>query len=189
MLRINNEILEQFDFFLELLNEKKHVDGNTIYLKPKQNNTNWDFGSSNVSHVSIEEDILLAIEKSKRDRKYGIKLFCQALTTVPFFRFDSDGPAHRNEDPDRPINEQKVETPHFHTFDKSGQYYAFKTPQLQDAKECVEIENDMNFGLAHFCHVTNMSTKDNSFPEVKEISLELSFDDMPTVDFNGVRFE
>lgn len=189
MQHINKEIIEQFDFFLELLKEKKFVDSNPIYLKPKQTHTYWVVGSSNVSHVTVEDEILLSVEKSKRDRKYGIKLKCQALSPVPFFRFDSDGPAHRNEDPDKPINEQKVETPHFHTFNQSGQYYAHRTPQLLDAKESSAIENDVNFGLAHFCHVTNMSMKDNTYPEVKEMSLELSFEDMPTIDFNGVRFE
>jgi len=34
-----------------------------------------------------------------------------------------------------------------------------------------------------------MSAKENIYPEVREMALELSFEDLPTVDFNGVRFE
>jgi len=189
MQQINKEIALQYDFFLELFREKKMVDSNIIYLKPKQNKLDWISGSSNVSHMTVDEVVLLSIEQSKRESKYGIKLTCQELSSVPFVRFDSDGPAHRNDDPDKPINEQKIETPHFHTFNEFGKSYAFKTPQLVDENECSAIINDVNFGLAHFCHITNMSAKENIYPEVREMALELSFEDLPTVDFNGVRFE
>jgi len=44
MQQINKEIALQYDFFLELFREKKMVDSNIIYLKPKQNKLDWISG-------------------------------------------------------------------------------------------------------------------------------------------------
>ncbi|MGD0343166.1 MAG: hypothetical protein ABSA76_15805 [Bacteroidales bacterium] len=189
MLNINVEIKEQFDFFLELIKGNKIVVNNPIYLKPKKNHNFSVYGTSDVTHESIEDEILIMIEKSRRNKQYGIKLRCKSLSSVPFIRFDSDGPAHRNDDPRKSIKENKIETPHFNTFNNIGQEYAYKTTQLLDEKESVAIENDLNFGLAHFCHETNTSLQDGTFPEAIELSPELAFVDLPTINFTDMNFE
>ena len=189
MLIQNNEIKEQFDFFMELRNGKKIITTNPIYLKPKRNHLFSVYGSSEVSHESIEDEVSLLIEKSKRNKRYGIKLRCKSLSQEPFIRFDSDGPAHRNDDPGKSIFENKIDTPHFNTYNELGQAVAYKTPQLLDPSESVAIVNDVNFGLAHFCHETNMSLHDNNYPEAIEMSPEFAFVDMPEINFKDVKFE
>jgi len=126
MNRINKDIKDQFDFFTELISIDKIVLTKTIQLEPKKSNVKWLTGQSNIQHQTISDDIFFFIERSKRDAKYGFKLRCPSLTSVPFFRFDSDGPAHRNNLPDIPLEEQSITTPHFNSYNKDGKPIAYK---------------------------------------------------------------
>ena len=131
MHKINKEIKDQFDFFTELVKLEKIVLSKSIQLVPKKNNARWLTGQSVIQHKTISEDILLIVERSKRDSKYGIKLRCPSLTNEPFFRFDSDGPAHRNDFPNIPLDEQSVTTPHFNSYEEDGKPIAYKNDILK----------------------------------------------------------
>ena len=90
---------DQFSFFNKLVFEEKIVLNKEIVLKQKKSNIFWFEGQSNVQHNTISEDVVFMVDQSKRDSKYGIKLRCQNFIKQPYFRFDSAGPAHRNENP------------------------------------------------------------------------------------------
>jgi hypothetical protein len=128
----NKDIRDQFDFFRELISVGKIVISKTIHLEPKKSNAKWLIGQSSVQHETINEEILFAVERSKRDSKYGIKLRCPSLTDEPFFRFDSDGPAHRNDFPEIPLEEQLVTTPHFNSYKEDGKPIAYKSDELKN---------------------------------------------------------
>ncbi|HWJ26025.1 MAG TPA: hypothetical protein VNS32_05750 [Flavisolibacter sp.] len=97
---------------------------------------------------------------------YGIKLRYEHLCPEPYFRFDSDGPTHRNKCPHIPLEDQSITTPHFNVFDVHGCYLAFKTPQLEDPGNCKAIVDDINFGVIHFCNQSNLRLNEDEFPEV-----------------------
>lgn len=103
MSKINKDIKNHFDIYSDLIYNEKIVLKNIIQLEQKKNNVRWKTGQSGVLHKTIEERIILIVEKSKRDTKYGIKLLCPSFTNEPFFRFDSDGPTHRNRSPHIPL--------------------------------------------------------------------------------------
>jgi len=185
----NKEIRDHYDFFLDLISEKKIVKSKQIILEIKNNNRNWYFGSTEVNHIKKEVPISLLIEQSKRDNKYGIKLRCSTLTCEPFFRFDSDGPAHRNDDPSIPLDKQSITTPHFNHFNAQGKSIAYKTSQLLNENDSDAIVNDINIGLSHFCFETNISMYNNDLPEVVERSPELPIPVCISAFFNGAKFE
>jgi hypothetical protein len=188
MNRRNREIKDQYAFFEELVYGKKTVITSPIFLDIKANNPHWLAGDSEVNHETSEEQITLMVERSNREKKYGIKLRCKALTAEPFFRFDSDGPAHRNDDPGIPLDEQSVTTPHFNSYNSDGMPMAYKTDILKAEKEAEAIVNDINFGLAHFCTETNMTLIDGDFPVVSERQPELELKESDDL-FRGVEFE
>jgi len=96
------------------------------------------------------------LQKQVRNHKdFKFKLRCKSLTEEPYFRFDSDGVAHQNKDPETPLKEQMVTTPHFNSFYRNGRYYAYKTDKLKDNKEAKALE-DINLCFAHFCFETNL---------------------------------
>jgi hypothetical protein len=185
----NKDIKNQFEYFYELVNEEKIILDSEIILQPKKNNVFWFTGQSSLQHNSINEEIVLIIDQSKRDNKYGIKLRCTKFTKEPYFRFDSDGPAHRNENPDIPLEEQSIKTPHFNTFDKDGNYIAYKNKTLLNEKEAQEIVKDINFGISLFCMESNSKLKDNNFPRVSHLIPEFDFTEKININFDNINFE
>lgn len=188
MSKINTLIKHQFKFYEELVYGKKICRSKQLLLKPKRSNVRWLSGHSEVDHSTVEDNIHLIVEQNRIDKKYGIKLRCKTLTDVPFFRFDSDGPAHRNVDPTIPLSQQSISTPHFNGYNSAGQSIAYKTDVLKRDGDAEAIVDDLNFGLIHFCTETNMSLIDNIFPEVLQESPELHFPKRAGT-FTGVKFE
>lgn len=189
MARINTEIRDQFTFFNELLSELKIVSDSNIRLKAKANNPYWLIGSSTISHNTINEDIVLIVERSQRERKYGIKLRCKTLSSEPFFRFDSDGPAHRNDDPLIPLENQLITTPHFNTYNERGKGFAYKNEVLNREKDSKIIIADINFGISLFCVESNCQLSNDSFPNVIDIAPEIDFALEPIINYDYINFE
>lgn len=189
MKRFNSEIKAQFELFQKLLHDDKTVLRNLIELEQKSSNKVWLSGKSAVKHNSVNQDISLIIEKSKRDSKYGIKLKCSHLSKEPFFRFDSDGPAHRNESPDIPIDEQSVSTPHFNSFRSDGLSIAYQNDTLKDESKVLHIINDINFGISLFCMESKMQLEDGNFPEIYLREPLLPFIPNEKINFDNIPFE
>lgn len=133
--------------------------------------------------------MMLAVEKNKRDRKYTLKLKCPSLTGEPFFRFDSDGPAHRNNDPAVPLEEQVVTTPHFTTFDQDGRSAAYKNAALMKTDQENLIRGDINFGTSLFCIETNCKHESGHFPEVNNEIPEFDFQQYEENHLDSINFE
>ena len=185
----NTEVKNQFDFFNELVYEEKIIRDKEIIMNPKKSNLYWFTGQSNVQHNTINEEIVFIVEQSKRDNKYGLKLRCQNFIKEPYFRFDSDGPAHRNENPKIPLEEQSIKTPHFNSFDESGNYIAYQNETLRNENEAQIIANDINFGISLFCMETNSKLNDNNFPCVTRSIQVLEFAEKNNINFDNINFE
>ena len=190
MNRTNKDIRDQFDFFTELLTENKTVLSSIIQLNSKKSNIKWLTGQSTVQHQTISDNIVFFVERSKRDAKYGIKLRCSSLTQDPFFRFDSDGPAHRNDFPDIPLEDQTVKTPHFNTYKANGKPFAYQNPTLKNINEAIAIGRDINFGVSLFCMETKSMLSNGSFPTIIDKAPELDFEDNSNItNFDQINFE
>jgi hypothetical protein len=189
MNRTNNDIKDQFDFFTELLTVNKTVLSKTIQLEAKKSNVKWLTGQSNIQHDTIPDDIIFFIERSKRDSKYGIKLRCPSLTGEPFFRFDSDGPAHRNDFPDIPLEDQSVTTPHFNSYKQDGKPIAYKNDTLKRENDSRIITEDINFGISLFCMETNTKLTTGEFPTVVDKAPEIEFSSVQNINFDNITFE
>jgi len=189
MKRINNEIRDDFDYFLELMNGDKEVNESVIYLDQKPTHHDWLSKTSLVNHKTINDKIDLIVERKKSIYKYGIKLTCTNLSKTPFFRFDSDGPAHRNTSENIPLSEQKITTPHFNTFDKTGLAIAYKSEILKQENEANAIAENIDFGISHFFQERNINTNESqTVPEIKLTVPQLFKDNIETDPLNGVDF-
>jgi hypothetical protein len=185
----NQDIKNHFDFFTELLEKNKIVLTKTIQLKPKANNVRWLIGQSIIQHDTISDPIVLFVERSTRDAKYGIKLRCSSLTEGPFFRFDSDGPAHRNNFPDIPLEEQEVTTPHFNSYRNDGKLMAYKNKTLRKENEVKAIVEDINFGVSLFCMETNSKLVTGGFPTIIDQEPKIEFENAYYIEFENINFE
>lgn len=189
MNRTNKDIKDQFDFFKELVSVAKIVLTSTIQLQPKKSNAKWLSGQSSVQHQTISNDIVFFVERSKRDSKYGIKLRCPSLSGEPFFRFDSDGPAHRNDFREIPLEEQSVTTPHFNSYREDGKSIAYKNDTLKKEKEAQIIAEDINFGVSLFCMESNLKLSSGDFPTVIDKAPEIEFTAIQNINFDSILFE
>lgn len=188
MSKANQEIKNNIKLFNHLRTDMKVVSDSQIQLTPKKSNVRWLNGVSSVKH-EIVNDITLIVERNIRDRKYGVKLHCNTLCSEPFFRFDSDGPAHRNSDTNTPLEKQIVTTPHFNTFDGFGKPIAYKNDALNKEKDSVIIANDINFGVALFCIESNCKLIDGKYPNVIDKIQEIEFDENISLTLDQIKFE
>ncbi|MDO7170839.1 hypothetical protein [Mariniflexile sp. AS56] len=189
MQRKNIEIKDDFEYFTELTYGEKSVKENSVYLEQKETHKDWLSKTTSIEHSTISEKVDLTIERKKSFYKYGIKLACKDFSNEPFFRFDSDGPAHRNTSSDIPLSEQKVTTPHFNSFDKNGFAIAYKTDVLKKDNEAKAIAENIEFGLSHFFQETNINQGENA--NILEIGLKIPelFEYTTETDpLNGVNF-
>lgn len=189
MSKTNKDIQNHFGLFTELAYNEKIAVKNIIQLEQKKNNVRWKIGQSEVQHKTIKESILLIVEKSKRDSKYGIKLLCPSFTNEPFFRFDSDGPTHRNTSPNIPLEDQPVTTPHFNSFKEDGRPIAYKNEAIINEKNSKKIAEDINFGVSLFCIETNTKLSNGAFPIIADKEPELEFNQMQNINFDNISFE
>ncbi|MDR6157621.1 hypothetical protein QF023_001137 [Chryseobacterium sp. SLBN-27] len=191
MSKLNHEIKENFNFFKKLCAEKKIIHDKMIILQDKVNNKKWLQNNSKCSTSFDIDDLQLIIEKQKEDKKYHIKLRTSKLSKEPFFRFDSDGPAHRNNDENIPLPEQVITTPHFNSYNINGLPIAYKNKVLEDEQQANIISNDINFGMALFCQESNSSSslENNSYPQILDNDLQLDFDYDEMINFNSLNFD
>ena len=168
------EIRDDFATYTILVKEDKTIVDKVISISKSQNNANYIENDSIVEHTSIDKDIILIITVKISNHKYfQFKLRCQELYPKPFFRYDSDGPTHRNYDDNIPLAEQLITTPHFNWYNKDGINIAYKTEKLLDPKEKEALE-DIDLCLAHYCHEANLKCVDGNYPEVL-----LDLDELP----------
>jgi hypothetical protein len=189
MQRKNIEVKNDFEYYTELTHGEKSVKENPILLEQKVTHKDWLSKNSNVEHRNIGEKIDLTVERKKSFYKYGIKLTCKDFTKEPYFRFDSDGPAHRNKSNDIPLSEQKITTPHFNCFDKEGTAIAYKTDTLKNEGDSKAIVENIEFGLSHFFQEANINQDDEKVIPVIELKVPELFEDNTETDpLNGVNF-
>tara|TARA_B110000211_G_C13886840_1_gene467717 strand:- start:225 stop:797 length:573 start_codon:yes stop_codon:yes gene_type:complete len=188
MNKINFDVKDNYEYLQELSFEEKNLNTNPIVLQPKRNNGDWLKQSNQIIHSTINENITLIVEKKISLYKYGIKLHCPDFTEKPYFRFDSDGPAHRNKT-ELPLSEQKITTPHFNTYDEKGQEFAYKSDALKSEKDAKAIIENLDFGISHFFQETNIKTNGKEeFPKIKVNEPELFEIEPKTDPLSGIDF-
>jgi len=161
------EIIDNYDFYRNLLETRKSVFSEIIEINSTGNNAQTLEKIEPVIHPSTNDEMVLIVDvKLKNHKFFQFKLRYQPFIKPPFFRFDSDGDAHRNKIDGIPLSQQVVPTPHFHKFHESGIEIAYKTEMLLDEEQCKALE-DINACLAHFFNECNLRLRDEDFPEIK----------------------
>lgn len=184
-------IPEGYDLYLKLMEGRKTISSSPIVLVKKGNHPNRMVGKVDLMHLVTfnRDEVDLLVEASTYDyRNFGFKLRADFLSPEPCFRFDGDGPTHRNDGENIPLPQRQVTTPHFHRYRKDGVLEAYKTPVLQNPVEENSLMSDINFALAHFCQEANIRLRIDEFPEVQRTEQELPFSTDIFDPLNGVKF-
>ncbi len=182
MSKANNQIRTGFKTYTELRTKRKTVLISPIDVgKVKDRHPSLRVGHSNVTHQTVKKNLNFEVEvKIDNSKDFKFKLFCSEVFEKPFFRFDSAGASHKNNDSDIPLKEQQVTTPHFHEYNPKGIEIAYKTKALLSGTQLPKLE-DINICIMHFCEEGNMRYQKSDFPEVHlqkgELGLKFTNDD------------
>jgi hypothetical protein len=182
MSKINNQIKTGFKTYTELKTKRKTITVSPIDVsKTKERHPSLRVGHSNVIHQTVNKNLNFEVEvKVDNTKDFKFKIFCSEIFEKPFFRFDSAGASHRNNDPEIPLKDQQVHTPHFHEYNSKGIEIAYKTKALKSPVQIPKLE-DINVCIMHFCEEGNMRYQKTDFPEVilqkGELGLKFTNDD------------
>ncbi len=186
------EIKEDYSKYEQLLGEIKSSSTQVVVLdEVKKNHENTRCKKVYVAHETLNEKLELIVESkivNKKDFKF--KLRAPDYTSIPFFRFDSDGVAHYNRVPNLELPKQKVNTPHFHKYDSEGRNIAYKTISLENDSECNALLSDINLCMSHYCDESNTYYETDGYIEIIQTPpSELDFESNKDNPTEGVEYE
>lgn len=168
--KVNKNILNNLTQYHSLVNGRKNTTEKVLAFNSKKSSRkDLLYLESPVNHVSMQDEIILMIEtKINNPKSFKFQFRCSSLCEKPFFRFDSDGAAHKNYDPSIPLKLQMVTTPHFNAYDNDGRSIAYKTRTLLDENEAKALE-DINLSFVHFCFESNTRYPLDDFSEISPV--------------------
>lgn len=166
--KICAEIKDGYDFYTKLLQERKFIFENVVEIRNVcSNQANYLENTATLKHETVVDENILIVQVRIENYKYfHFKLKCSKLSATPFFRYDSDGPTHRNKDDNIPMSEQWITTPHFHKHTKEGKEIAYKTSKLLEVSEEKALQ-DIGLCIAHFCDESNIRLNQEDYPDIK----------------------
>ena len=168
------QVKDNYEYYNKLLSDRKSIFSEVLEINKFGNNANTLSHQEVVSYPNCKDMFLIVDIKVNNHNFFQFKLRYKDFIPAPFFRFDSDGETHRNKIDGIPLEEQSVDTPHFHKYNENGIEIAYKTEQLRNPEEAKALE-DINLCIAHFFHESNIRVNEDSFPEVKIMSNTLGF--------------
>jgi len=182
--KTSQPVKDDFEFYSNLCLGDKILTVSPVELDEfKENHKGTRTKSTKVLHKIIPHDLNFIVESNISNHKdYKFKLFCLNRYNHPFFRFDSDGLTHKNNDPNIPLAEQSITTPHFHKYNQEGHETAFKTETLLNPGDTKALLEDINLGVVHFCIVANLVLSNSEYPQIvqtptNELQLIINNDD------------
>ena len=170
------EIKDDYKKYEILLKERKSIFESVIEVNAIGNDVNTLEEKINVTHNNVDSKIELIVNvKVNNHNFFQFKLRCKDYTKVPFFRYDSDGEAHRNYDDEIPLKLQSVNTPHFHYYNEKGVNIAYKTKEMEDPGSMRALE-DIAICITHYFHEANIRVEPENFPTITISTKSLGLD-------------
>ncbi len=184
------EIKSNFGMYSTLVKERKAIKENPVTISQiKKSNIHFlESQAAIVKHCILVEEIFFVTEVRILNYKdYHFSLRCPSLSQTPFFRYDSEGAPHRNNDEGIPLKEQMVETPHFNCFNSEGENIAYQTELQKDKINAKKLE-DISQGVIHFFDESNTRLNENDYPLISILPGTLQIPITKSNPLEGVNF-
>ncbi|GEM_PF-2673952 len=175
----SKKIEAHFSTYTTFLSDKKTIEQEEITLRLNTKQRRKEGESAIIYAVIQGKKRFEAIASSHVKNKYQFYVFADWFDAGPCFRFDSQGQAHCNPEDGRGLKARKIETPHFHKFNKDGVEIAFHSAELQRPSAAEAIVNDIKSGIKHFCQEGCLTCGQNAYPRLisEQELMDLSSDD------------
>lgn len=156
------KIMEEHDLFMC---NKKHTMMPILVSKEKPNHKTSLYFEQELTADSSFGETKVDCEIREKDRlNYSFQIISDKIKNRVLARLDEGNGVHRNNLPHIPLAEQEVTTPHFHKYDKSGFFLAYKTDSL-NAYESTPL--DIKEGLRLFCEEEKIESSNSALIEIQ----------------------
>lgn len=181
-------IKDNYSSYEAYLASRKVVASPFIVSECKLNHPSSICSNSSLSSTHLFGEASLNCEvNSANVSDFSLRILSTIIPSKVLFRYDSDGPDHKNKVDYIPLPQQSVPTPHYHRFDNQGNLLAYQTEDMKDKAQS-SYWKDIENAFDYFCQAGNIhaNTPDDK-PEivVNTGSLPFDFGDDPT---NGLNF-
>ena len=123
----------------------KQMDMPVAVTKAKENHPTSLYTETPISGKKpLGEDVFSCEVRNKNTSNYSLQITTDAYRSRVVCRLDEGNGTHRNNYPDIPLVEQRVPTPHIHTYDDKGRFLA------------APIEHDSKLGPMHINDAFNL---------------------------------
>ena len=181
-------IKENFTSYEAYLASRKVMASPFMVSEVKDNHPSSFYAETPLTSTHIFGEINLSCEVSKTNNSdFSLRILSTIIPSRVLYRYDSDGPDHKNKVDYIPLPQQSVPTPHYHQFDSQGNLLAYQTDAMKDDTQASNWK-DIEKAFDYFCQSGNIHT---SLPDdkprivVSTGNLPLDFGDDP---INGLNF-
>lgn len=181
-------IKENFTNYEAYLASRKVVASPFVVSEAKTNHPSSIYAETPMTSTHLFGEVDLSCEVNNTNMSdFSLRILSTIIPSKVIYRYDSDGPEHKNKVDYIPLPQQSVPTPHYHRFDSQGYLLAYQT---EDMKDNSQISNwkDIEKVFDYFCQSGNIHTNipdDKPRIVVNTGSLPLDLGDDPT---NGLNF-
>ena len=181
-------IKDNYSSYEAYLASRKVVASPFVISESKSNHPSSIYSESPLTSTHLFGEVNLGCEvNSSNISDFSLKILSSIIPSRVLYRYDSDGPDHKNKVDYIPLPQQSVPTPHYHQFDVQGNLLAYQTDDMKDSSKASNWK-DIEKAFDYFCQAGNIHANipdDKPRIVLNTGSLPLDFGDDPT---NGSNF-
>lgn len=181
-------IKENYTSYEAYLASRKVVTSPFVVSETKSNHISSIYAETPLTSTHLFGEVNLSCEVNNSSIcDFSLKILSTIIPSKVLYRYDSDGPEHKNKVDYIPLPQQSVPTPHYHRFDEQGYLLAYQTEEMRDSSQ-ISNWKDIEKAFDKFCLSGNIHTTipdDKPKIIINTGSLPLDYGDDPT---NGLNF-
>lgn len=152
------ELLTIMQEYIDFMDADKTMDLPVVVSDHKKNHPSSLYYKSDVMSASPLGNTVFECEIRDRDTlNYSFQIRSDRFKRQVAFRFDEGDYTHRNNDPSIPLAEQSITTPHFHRYNGSGYFIAYKNDELN---QIVALPMSIEAGFDAFLHEAHIADRE-----------------------------
>ena len=157
--KINSELLRLMEDYNLFTMSPKSADMPFWITKEKSNHSSSLYEEKVLySENDFGKTMMDCEVRDKNPNNYSFQILTDRITDRVLVRFDEGNGTHRNNCKNIPIDQQMVTTPHFHKYDTTGRFIAYKTKELKKFESSPLPIQD---GFQIFCNEEKISSNND----------------------------
>ena len=180
-------IKEKYDSYIAFLSCRKVVKSPFVISDAKERHPSSIYAETEMACNYLFGDVKMSCEiKNSNVSDFSYSIMSSLIPSKIVYRFDSDGPEHKNKVDYIPLSQQGVPTPHYHQFDMKGNLLAHQSEDMADKTKEADWK-DVDKVFSFFCQEMDVhapQTEDKPRLIVSTGTIPFDFED-PT---NGISF-